>query len=94
MTIASATPDSHPDRRRFQFLDDYCPRCNPLGHHADSRVRLATLTEPEAVSWRGGRRVICAYRCDGCGHPWQRSDLWDAQSAGFDPKQRKDGAAA
>lgn len=71
------------------WLPDYCPRCNPAGHRADRCVRMATETEPDAVTWRGGKGVVCEYMCDGCGHTWTRSDLWDAQSAGFDPKQRR-----
>jgi hypothetical protein len=39
-----------PDRRSLQFLDDYCPRCNPAGHHADSRVRSTSLTEPTMLT--------------------------------------------
>jgi ribosomal protein L44E len=70
----------------IQFLPDYCPRCNPFGYHADSRVRLASLTEPTSVTWHGGKRVICEYRCVGCGHNWRRADLWTAQEAGFDPR--------
>lgn len=79
MTTIVATNDS----RRLQFLDDYCPRCNPAGIHADSRVRSATLTEPTSLTWHGGKRVICRYQCGGCGHRWRRADLWDAQSAGL-----------
>ncbi|GAB3024954.1 hypothetical protein [Mycobacterium bourgelatii] len=77
------------EHRSVEFLPDYCPRCNPLGHYADSRDRVASLTEPTSVTWRGGKYVVCRYRCDGCGHQWRRADLWDAQSAGFDPKHRK-----
>lgn len=88
MTIV-ANCGSHTDRRRFQFLDDYCPRCNPAGHYADRRVRLATLTEPTSVRWPGGKYVTCRYECNGCGHRWRRADLWTARSAGFDPKQRR-----
>jgi hypothetical protein len=75
--------DSHTDRRRLAFLDDYCPRCNPAGHLADGRTRLATLTEPTRLTWRGGKRVICDYRCGGCGHTWRRADLWTAHCAGL-----------
>ncbi|MGH3556411.1 MAG: hypothetical protein ACRDTK_02685 [Mycobacterium sp.] len=50
------------------------------------------MTEPDAVTWRGGNRLICEYRCEHCGHPWQRADLWDAQCAGLDPKQRRPAA--
>lgn len=78
MTTTTAT-----DHRRSQFLDDYCPRCNPAGHHADSRVRLATLTEPTSVSRGGGTRAVCQYRCASCGHTWQRADLWTAKEAGL-----------
>lgn len=87
MTIV-ATNARHPDRRRFQFLDDYCPRCNPAGHFADSRVRLATLTEPTSVTWPGGRYALCRYRCRR-GHRWSRADLWTAREAGFDPKHQR-----
>jgi hypothetical protein len=75
------------DRRqpdRVLLLDDYCPRCNPLGHYTDSRVRVTSLTGPTSAARRGGKYVICRYQCDGCGHQWRRGDLWDAQSAGFD----------
>ena len=77
------------DNRRLQFLDDYCPCCNPLGHHADSRVRLASLTEPTSLLWRGGKNVLCRYQCGKCGHRWQRADLWTAACAGLDPKQKR-----
>lgn len=80
--MATTTGDQR-DRRRFEFLDDYCPRCNPAGHFADSRVRSASLTEPTRLTWRGGKPVICHFRCGGCGHTWRRADLWDAQCAGF-----------
>lgn len=85
----TAAADIHPDRRRLQFLEDYCPSCNPAGHHADSRVRRASLTEPTALIWSGGKYVVCRYQCARCAHQWRRSDLWDAQSAGFDSKQRE-----
>lgn len=76
-----------------KFLPDYCPRCNPLGHCADSRVRVASLTEPTSVAWHGGRRLVCRYQCDGCGHQWRRSDLWTAAEAGFNRKQNRRRAA-
>ncbi|MDV6308906.1 hypothetical protein R4227_16770 [Gordonia amicalis] len=76
------------DRRHVSYLGDYCAHCNPAGDQADSCVRLLTLVEPDAVTWRGGKRVTCEYRCTGCGHQWARSDLWNAEQAGFDPKQR------
>lgn len=79
----TATTGGHRDHRRFQFLDDYCPRCNPAGHFADSRVRLAKLTEPTSVSRGGGTRAVCQYQCGGCGHRWQRADLWTAKNAGL-----------
>ncbi|MGV0648763.1 hypothetical protein ABVK35_10265 [Mycobacterium kansasii] len=71
------------------WLPDYCPRCNPAGLYADRRVRLATLTEPEAITWHGGKRLVCEYRCACCCHEWRRTDLWTAEEAGFHPKQRK-----
>lgn len=77
---------TEPDRARFSFLDDYCPHCNPAGDQADSCVRLSTLTDPDAVTWHGGKRLICHYQCHGCGHQWRRSDLWNAECAGFDQK--------
>lgn len=86
MSAAVLTRATHPDRR-FQFLEDYCPECNPLGHNAARPIRLASLTTPEAVTWPGGTRLICEYRCDHCGHQWRRPDLWTAESAGFDPRQ-------
>ncbi|GAB1811845.1 hypothetical protein [Mycobacterium sp. MUNTM1] len=75
----------------IEFLPDYCPHCNPFGHHADSRIRLASLTDPTSVTWPGGKRVICDYYCDDCGHEWRRADLWTAKEAGFDPKERRAG---
>lgn len=71
------------------WLPDYCPRCNPLGHNADRCTRLATETEPDAVTWRGGRRLVCEYVCDHCGHQWRRADLYTAECAGFKPNQGK-----
>jgi hypothetical protein len=86
------TIERQPGSRRIDFLPDYCPHCNPLGDQADSRVRLAALAEPTSVTWHGGRRLICEYRCDRCGHPWVRADLWTAEHAGLDPKQRRNAA--
>lgn len=62
---------------------DYCPKCNPLGHHAESPIRAATLTEPYAVTAGRGRWALCKYQCADCGHTWQRADLWTAKSAGL-----------
>jgi hypothetical protein len=87
--MADNTSNSRADRRGIEFLPDYCPRCNPAGHYADSGVRLATLTEPTRLTWRGGKRMICHYQCNGCGHAWRRADLWTAGCAGFHPKQPK-----
>lgn len=80
------TIERRPGSRRIDYLPDYCPRCNPAGDQADSRVRLASLTEPTSITWPGGRRLICRYRCAGCGHQWVRTDLWNAASAGLDQK--------
>lgn len=80
------------DRRHVNYLGDYCGNCNPAGDQADSCVRLHTLVEPDAVTWHGDRRVTCEYVCDHCGHRWTRSDLWSAEQAGFDPKQRRTAA--
>ncbi len=80
------TIDRRSGSRSIDYLPDYCPHCNPLGDQGDSRVRLASLTEPTSITWPGGRRLVCRYRCDACGHPWTRTDLWDAASAGFDQK--------
>lgn len=80
------------DCRHCSYLGDYCSKCNPAGDQADSYVRLFTLVEPEAVTWHGGKRLICEYVCDGCGHTWTRSDLWTAEQAGFNPKQRRTAA--
>ena len=74
------------DRRHCSYLGDYCGQCCPAGHFADRRDRLAALTEPDAVTWHGDRRVTCEYGCDHCGHRWTRSDLWSAEQAGFDQK--------
>ena len=71
------------DRRHCNYLGDDCGHCNPAGDQADSCVRLHTLVEPDAVTWHGGKRVTCEYRC---GHQWVRSDLWSAEQAGFDQK--------
>lgn len=70
------------------WLPDYCPRCNPAGHHADRCVRSATLTEPDAVNWTGGKRLICEYHCDRCNRDWRRADLWTAECAGLDSRTR------
>ncbi|SIJ61876.1 Uncharacterised protein [Mycobacteroides abscessus subsp. bolletii] len=71
------------------WMSDFCPMCCPDGHYADSCVRLATLTEPDAITWYGGTRLVLEYVCDGCGHCWRRADLWTAREAGFDPKHRR-----
>ncbi|BBY67757.1 hypothetical protein [Mycolicibacterium helvum] len=72
------------------WLTDYCPGCNPLGHNADSRTRAATLTEPDAVTWHGGKALICDYFCVACGNQRTRADLWTAKAAGIKPpKTRK-----
>ncbi|MDY6871276.1 MAG: hypothetical protein SV966_12440 [Actinomycetota bacterium] len=86
MTTPTATPSVDPFHDFW--LPDYCPECNPAGHNADRCVRLATQTEPDAVTWRGGKVVVCEYQCDRCGHAWTNSDLWDAQCAGFTPQRR------
>lgn len=88
MTI---TDRPHPDP--ILFLDDYCPRCNPLGEQADSRVRECSLTAPDAITWHGGKRMICEYECGCCGHQWRRGDLWTAAEAGFNRKQNRRRAA-
>ncbi|ORB51421.1 hypothetical protein [Mycobacterium persicum] len=77
--------------RTTAFLSDYCPRCNPAGHYADSGTRMASLADPVSVSWPGGRFAICRYRCRRrrCGHRWVRRDLWTAREAGFDTKRGK-----
>ncbi len=82
MTTPSATPKVDPF---YDFwMPDYCPVC--LSKGCDRR---AVMTEPDAVTWHGGKQLICEYRCEGCGYDWQRSDLWTAECAGFDSKQRK-----
>lgn len=82
MTPTDTRPQSW---NNFEFLPDYCGRCNPLGHHANGQARLASLTEPDAVTWHPGRRwVVCEYVCDSCGHQWLRGDLWTAYEAGFE----------
>ena len=73
----------------IEFLPDYCPRCNPLGHHADSRIRLASLNDPTSITWSGGSSVNCDYRCHACRYEWRRSDLWTAEEAGFDYEKRR-----
>ncbi|MDV3135424.1 hypothetical protein [Mycobacterium sp. 29Ha] len=78
----TTTTTNQPDRC-LQFLDDYCPQCNPAGHRADSRVRRATLTEPTDVTAGGGAWAVCRYECGGCGHQWLRDDLFTVESAGL-----------
>lgn len=80
------TIDRHSARRSIDYLPDYCGRCNPAGDQGDSRIRLASLTEPTSITWPGGRRLVCRYRCEGCGHQWTRSDLWSAAHAGLDQR--------
>ncbi len=70
------------------WLPDYCPTCNPAGHHADRCTRQCTQTEPEAVTWRGGKGLVCEYVCDSCGHRWTRRDLWTAENLGLVPVRR------
>lgn len=82
------TIDRQPGSRSIDYLPDYCPHCNPLGDQADRPVRLASLTEPTEVRWGGGRFAECEYRCPRCGHQWTRTDLWDAEQAGFTAKRR------
>jgi hypothetical protein len=68
----------------LRFLEDYCPVCNPLGHHQPDRgVRMTSLTVPTSVTWSGGKRLLCEYRCARCGHDWTRDDLWTAECASF-----------
>ncbi len=71
------------------WLPDWCPQCNPAGHHADRCTRLATETEPDAVTWTGGKQLVCEYNCDRCGHRWQRADLWTAEALGLKPVRSK-----
>jgi len=85
------TIERRPGSRRLEYLPDYCPRCNPAGERADRLARLASLTEPTSITWDGGRRLLCRYHC-GCGYEWTRTDLWSAEQAGFDPKQRRTAA--
>ncbi|WP_373203132.1 hypothetical protein [Mycobacterium marinum] len=75
MTTTTTTAD--------RWAVDYCPRCNPLGHNADSHIRAATLTAPHAVTAGRGRWALCKYRCASCGHTWQRADLWMAKTVGL-----------
>ncbi|BBZ64516.1 hypothetical protein MMON_58170 [Mycolicibacterium monacense] len=91
-TMSVITIDRRPGSRRLDYLPDYCPRCNPAGDRADRPVRLASLTEPTSITWPGGRRLICEYQCNACSHQWVRTDLWSAEQAGFDPKQRRTAA--
>ncbi len=86
------TIDRRPGSRSIDYLPDYCSKCNPLGDQGDRLIRLASLTEPTSITWPGGRRLICRYICEGCGHQWTRSDLWTAAHAGLDPKQRRSAA--
>ncbi len=88
MTVTSTVTDP------LHWMPDYCPRCNPLGHHADSCTRERTMAEPEAIEWHGGKGLIVEYRCARCDYQWQRADLWDAREAGFTPRQDRKVVAA
>ncbi|ANE80154.1 hypothetical protein A7U43_13255 [Mycobacterium adipatum] len=85
MTAPTITPEA------AQFHDlwcgDYCPTCNPAGEHADRCARQCSLTEPDAVTWGGGVRLLCEYVCDRCGHQWRRADLWTPENLGFVPQR-------
>jgi len=83
MTMTAQTRQASPFHQFW--LPDYCPECNPAGHYADACVRLCTQTEPEAVTWRGGSRLVCEYRCHRCSHQWTRRDLWTPENLGFVP---------
>lgn len=85
MTASATTPSPFHDF----WLPDYCPECNPLGHNADRCTRLASETEPDAVTWTGGKRLVCEYQCGVCGHEWRNTDLWTAACAGFVPNRRR-----
>ena len=78
MTTSTGTPSVDPFHDFW--LTDYCLVCLAAG-----RDRRAVMTELDAVTWRGGKRLVCEYRCDGCGHEWGQADLWTAECAGFDP---------
>lgn len=80
MTTTATKPDPFGDF----WMPDYCPCCNPLGDQADSRIRSASMNEPDAVTWHGGKGLVCDYLCERCGHQWRRADLWTAKSAGID----------
>ncbi|TXH19793.1 MAG: hypothetical protein E6R06_23750 [Mycobacterium sp.] len=67
------------------WLPDYCPQCNPAGHHADRCARQCSATEPQSVTWRGGSKLACEYACDRCGHRWTRRDLWTPENLGLVP---------
>ncbi|MDV3291916.1 hypothetical protein [Mycobacterium avium] len=69
------------------WMPDYCPMCLARGWD-----RRATLTEPDAVTWYGGKALICEYRCDCCGHAWERPDLWTAANFGLEPVKRRTAA--
>ncbi len=87
----TVTIDATTGNRRLQFLEDYCPRCSPVGDQADRPARLATLT-PTSITAPGGNRLVCAYGCVRCGRQWRRSDLWTAQDAGLSPGQTRKAA--
>jgi hypothetical protein len=88
MSTTSTTYRFDPHADFWNWMPDYCPRCNPAGAQADSCVRKATMAEPHAVGWAGGKYVTCHYVCDCCGHRWKSRD-WPASAAGFDPKQQR-----
>ncbi|MDP7727630.1 hypothetical protein [Mycobacterium sp. TY813] len=83
------TTDTTPKADPFHdfWLPDYCPAC--LASGCDRRD---VMTEPDALIWTGGKRLICEYECDRCGHTWVRPDLWTAECFGLEPAKRRTAA--
>lgn len=77
----TTTDTRRPDQAFYDFwLTDYCPEC--LASGCDRRD---VMTEPDAVTWHGGKALICEYECPSCGHTWTRPDLWTAECFGLKP---------
>jgi hypothetical protein len=82
MSATAAAPTADPF---YDFwLPDSCPACMAAGCD-----RHTTLTEPDAVTWSGGKRLLCLYRCGVCGHAWRQADLWTADCLGLVPVQKR-----
>lgn len=84
---ASTTPNVDPFYDTW--MGDYCPACCPPGDQAGRCTRPGRNDRAGRRGLDRGKRLICEYCCDRCGHQWRRSDLWDAASAGFDSSAKR-----